>query len=713
MGYFRKEAFTLARFYMLGWVIFCLVEITFRFIKYATFPWYRGTLIAPFYLLLLLIYGMLGMGGGLLIGSVLRTLSKGSVRGRWRIHYFYLSSCQTVLAALYIGDFLHQRNLLHNAFYLLVYSIVCAAVFMLLYLFFTVRGKRGTLTSAFILSSLVIDILLIGGFYIHRNFIESQQTGLSFSLMTNIGVLLGACFLVCLFFAAVLWVIRKLASPLFINKKVLCLFGSALIGAVILFWLFSSSSTTRLITSEKNRNRPHVILITMDTTRSDHVSCYGYDKKTTPFLDQLAADGVVFENVHSTSSWTLPAHASLFTGLYPFSHNAYVKEGSWGFKVLEDKIVTLAEVLAHQGYKTAGFIGGYFCSSFFGIAQGFDYYYENLFNLIIEFDYFFVTRIYRSFFPFDDFFEKNGLAGKKITPQINRAALKWIAKNSHTPFFLFLNYFDPHHPYISLDSDEIASPRQLSINHRNYVGWELGVVRQVLRKVKELGSKEKKYLLDRYDHEIKQMDRGIGELVQFLKEKGLYDNALIIVTSDHGESFGEHGLMIHSPAVYEELVKVPLIVKYPKDYQKTPQAFTPLSLVDVMPEILTVVDIPIPQEVQGVPFSRGKRTVLVERYKDKSWTWTAFPFGERSLRAVYKGDYKYIWATDGKHELYNLKDDPRELHNLVEAMPLVAREMETMLSQWSQRTGQENIKDKPSKMEKGVEEALKALGYLQ
>ena len=137
----------------------------------------------------------------------------------------------------------------------------------------------------------------------------------------------------------------------------------------------------------------------------------------------------------------MPAHASLFTGLYPFKHGAHTREGIWGYKVFGDDNITLAEMLAREGYTTAGFIGGYFCSSFFGMAQGFHYYHENLFNLMHEFDNFFVTRIFRSLVVIGDFFEKHGLAGKKIAPQINRAALKWIKKNSRTPFFLFLNYF--------------------------------------------------------------------------------------------------------------------------------------------------------------------------------------------------------------------------------------------------------------------------------
>ena len=116
---------------------------------------------------------------------------------------------------------------------------------------------------------------------------------------------------------------------------------------------------------------------------------------------------------------------------------------------------------------------------------------------------------------------------------------------------------------------------------------------------KPLSSEEKQYLIDRYDEEITQMDQGIGELIGLLKETGVYDNSLILITSDHGESFGEHGLMIHSPAIYEELVAIPLIVKYPKGHRKGERVASPISLVDIVPEILSVLGIPLPQGIHG------------------------------------------------------------------------------------------------------------------
>lgn len=250
----------------------------------------------------------------------------------------------------------------------------------------------------------------------------------------------------------------------------------------------------------------------------------------------------------------------------------------------------------------------------------------------------------------------------------------------------------------------------------SYIRWEADLIHQVLEGKQSLSSAEKKYLIDRYDNEIRQMDRGIGVFLQVLKETGVYDDSLIIVASDHGESFGEHGLMVHSPAVYEELVQVPLIVKYPKKMQKTGHFSSPVSLVDVLPEVLSVLDIPLLQEVPGVPFSQGRKHIIVERYADKSWSWTAHPFGGW-LRALYEGDYKYIWASDGMHELYNLNQDPRELNNLIERMPERAREMEEALEKelgpWVPSSENAYPGDTTHEIDAGTKEALKALGYLQ
>lgn len=715
MPYLKEEKIKLLGICFSGWVIFCLVEIAFRFIGYATFPWYKGTLVLPIYLLLLFIYGVIGILAGVIINHVLQILSKWSFLKKLKTECLYMSACQTFLVSIYGGNYLYKNNVHNNPLYLICYFIICVSVFLILYALFKKKESTGDLLSIFISLSFIVDILLVGGVYIYEEFIGYQKANLSFSLPINICALVGTCFLVYICFNKLLPVLKNgiLRTTIILKRKEGLFFLCLIMGVFLLFFFLKYSKITYMSQTTDRGNKPNIIIITMDTTRRDHLSCYGYNEQTTPNLEGLAKENLIFENAYSTSSWTLPAHASLFTGLYPSKHGAYVKEGLWGYKVLNEKNITLAEILSQHGYKTAGFIGGYFCSSFFGMSQGFDYYNENLINLFAEFGNFFVTGIYRSLFPVRDIFEKHGFAGKRIAPQINRSAFKWIKKNCQAPFFLFLNYFDPHHPYYPLDDSQLRHLSGVPVERGGYVEWEERLVNKILRRKHALTGKEKKYLLDRYDSEIKQMDSAIGELLKLLKELGMYDNCIIIITSDHGESFGEHGLMLHTPAVYEELVKVPLIVKYPKAHNKSGRVSAPISLVDIMPEVLTVIGMPIPQGVQGVPFSQRRQNVIVERYKDKSWKWTAYPFGERSICALYEGNYKYLWASDGKNELYNLSDDPQELNNLLEQMPGIASEMGKKLGQWVQSSDKDHPEDKSYKVSREVEEALKALGYLQ
>lgn len=712
MFYLNEDKSKLIGIYFNGWVIFCLVEITFRFIKYVTFPWYKVPLTLSIYLLLLFIYGIIGIIAGLIINYIFQKLSKWSSLKMVKTKYFNMVTCQTILVLLYGGNYLYERNAHHNSLYISCYLVICVSIFLILYTCLKKKETTDTLLSTFISLSFIVDILLMGGVYINRKLIESEMFNLSFSLPINICALLVACFLVYLSFNTLLPRLGKrlLREATIFKRREVFFFLCLMIGLILLFSLLKYSHVKDITQSADRGEKPNVILITMDTTRCDHLSCYGYKEKTTPNLDQLTKDSVVFENVHSTSSWTIPAHASIFTGLYPSKHGAHTKKGRTGH--LSEENVTLAEILTQQGYKAAGFIGGYFCSSYFGLSQGFDYYDENLINLVIEFNNFLVLKIYCALFPIIDVFEKHGLAGKRVATQINRVAFKWLNKNYQYPFFLFLNYFDPHHPYHPLDDSHIRIPNELAIKKGNYVNWEGRLINKVLRKKHTLTAKERKCLLNRYDNEIRQMDRGLGEFLKFLKEIEVYDNSLIVVTSDHGESFGEHGLMLHTPAVYEELVRVPLIVKYPKDHHKTGHVSTPISLVDIMPEVLIVVGIPIPTGVQGVSFSQKQHNLIVERYKDENWAWTAYPFGERSLRVIYEKDYKYIWTSNGKHELYNLRDDPQELNNLFDRVPEIAFEMEKKLDQWVQTSYRDHSKDRSFKISKEVEETLKAMGYL-
>ena len=272
----------------------------------------------------------------------------------------------------------------------------------------------------------------------------------------------------------------------------------------------------------------NVVLITLDTTRPDHLGVYGYERATSPTLDMLAAESQVFDNAYSTSSWTLPAHASLFTGMLPTSHGAdkdpdgalvlsAAVETPESWKIYRanaprDDVQTLAEVLKGAGYATGAVVGGPWMKRVFGLGRGFDSY--------------------------DD---ENVVADGRAAGEVTERARTWL-RAQKTPFFLFLNYFDPHTPYTA------PTP---------YVKRVLGA-----EPFSRDASQDQKALL-LYDAEIRYTDDQIALLFLELRRLGLYDSSWIVVTADHGELFGEHDRHGHGVTLDQEVVRIPLIVKPP------------------------------------------------------------------------------------------------------------------------------------------------------
>jgi arylsulfatase len=290
-------------------------------------------------------------------------------------------------------------------------------------------------------------------------------------------------------------------------------------------------------------SQPSVVLVTLDTTRVDHLSCYGYERRTTPRLDALAARAVVFERAWSTSSWTLPAHASLFTGVYPSRHGADYdpRGGAVLGDVIElpvaqlmragklpDDAVTLAELLAERGYATGAFAAGPWLHRSFGLLQGFAHQDDAVHTF-----------------------------GGRPAAEITAAALSWLeGLPPGAPYFLFANYFDPHAPYEPVGR-YAEFPRAAEPLAYDYEA--------VMRGTRALDVDARAVLRDRYDAEIRDMDGALGALLHAVQARPGGDRTLIVVTADHGEALGEEGRLGHGFWLSEELTRVPLIVRYPGD----------------------------------------------------------------------------------------------------------------------------------------------------
>jgi arylsulfatase A-like enzyme/tetratricopeptide (TPR) repeat protein len=325
----------------------------------------------------------------------------------------------------------------------------------------------------------------------------------------------------------------------------------------------------------------NVLLITADTTRADHVGCYGNRGVATPVIDGLARGGVLCATAVTPSPSTLPAHASLLTGLYPYRHGARAN----GTFRLEDRVVTLAERMRDAGYRTAAVISAFVLDSRFGLHQGFEVYDDDLTKGIK-----YSTHMFR----------------ERPAELTNEPATAWLGENGHEPFFLWVHYFDPHAVYLP------PEPFRTQYRHAPY------------------------------DGEIAYVDSQLGALMGQLEELGIREKTLVVFASDHGEGLGEHGEQTHSLLVYDATLHVPLIFNAPPRLPQGKAIHRQTSLVDVVPTVLALLGQEVPDDLDGrdlcLPPRDEPRPVLIETIA------TMTLHGWAPLVGVRREDYKYILA---------------------------------------------------------------------
>jgi arylsulfatase A-like enzyme len=379
----------------------------------------------------------------------------------------------------------------------------------------------------------------------------------------------------------------------------------------------------------------NVILISIDTLRPDRLGCYGHDRDTSPAIDDLAAGGARFTDVTAASPWTLPSHASMLTGMYASRHG--VKSH---LHRLHDEIPTLATLLAARGFHTMAVVNYQNLTSRFGLDRGFE-----SFSYVSE---------------FSDTRDPNRTIqnrGEEIVDQ----ALAWLEDRDDRPFFLFLHFYDVH-------TDLTPAPRFRDLFVQPYAGPITGATRQLaaLRRAgTTISEADVQHLFDLYDAEIRQLDEQIGRLVRYLGEEGSREETLIILTSDHGEEFQEHGSLLHGRTYYQEVIAIPLLLNGPG----VPAGLTvqePVHLVDVAPTLLRLLGLPAPSNGDGVDLSvywHAPETAPCGRFlfaeADQN---NERPDMHRMLRV---GPNKLLYNRfSGEMKLYDLSSDAEERNDL-------------------------------------------------
>ena len=454
--------------------------------------------------------------------------------------------------------------------------------------------------------------------------------------------------------------------------------------AVLAVLLVAGSQAGRFLAPpELETPRPEILILLVDALRADRLGVYGYHRDTSPHIDALARDGWTFTQATAPASWTKPSIASLFTSLYPHQHG--IGSGSWSrigtrgeirVDALDAQLLTLAEILANGGYRTIAVGHNHHLTEQLGFAQGFDTYIWGLKD--------------------DETFTS--------APEMHRRFLGWLDRHAHG-FFAYLHYIDVHWPYLPPPpfAGRFSGPApDVNYNEHDFIDTAQAAAR---RGDLDLDRDVLAHMSDSYDEQIQFVDAEIGKLVAELKSRGIYDSSLIIFTADHGEEFLEHGQLAHATSLYDVLLRVPLIIKFPcpGPHCATRTIGEQVDLIDLLPTLVAQAGLDRPEGIEGRNLA-GPLPEPSPAYSER---------GEQvALRTV---DHKYIYSlSSGAQELYELRSDPGEKTNTVREHPELARAYLEQLLEWVARTSRPGAGDRPGVvLDEETLRKLRALGYVE
>lgn len=550
--------------------------------------------------------------------------------------------------------------------------------------------------SFYLAAVMVIEGVIIGRFRIIRDAFHEKYPGPGLDL--------------ALFAAAIILFFllhRGVFTPLFSRREFSRLLrpraNLALYIAVLLVSLVVASLHAKLTgkrpgsQSEEDLARlagkPNILLVIVDTLRADRLSCYGYGRETSPNLDALARDGILFKKAFAQASWTRPSIATVFTSLYPSSHRAIGKPDQ-----LPDDVVTIAEAAKEAGYYTVGYIDNINIADVFNFDQGFDEYHylapsyfffapESASHLTLYNQLRLVRERFLSKKKWVQFYYQDATV---VTDRV----IGWLEKNPDKKFFLTAHYMDPHDPYfahpytgegyarVSMPSPDPALARRLS---------------------------------EIYDDEIEFFDGQFGRLLTWLKEHGLYDETIVLLTSDHGEEFYEHEGWWHGTTLYDEQIHVPLILK-PAGMDERGLVMTGLARnLDIPPTLLSLAGVSVPPAWQGSPLidPTGSLSLVLE------YVFAEEDFEGNVLAAVREPAAKLVFANKGnprglaERELYDLETDPGELTNLMGSRQVLESRLAARIETAQKLALESAVGAQTGEIDEATQDRLKALGYVQ
>jgi len=484
----------------------------------------------------------------------------------------------------------------------------------------------------------------------------------------------------------------------------------------------------------KNIDKPNIILIVMDAVRVDHLSCYGYTRKTSPNIDGLAKEGILFENAFSTAAWSYPSHASIFTGKYPSFHRTLGKDVR-----LHKENTTIAEVLSREGYQTIGVSSNNLLSPINGFDKGFQKYF------VFDLHYEETKLIFKNIKQCPRDFIRTLVYGLDGYTYRNLEKIKYFLKKriKRKPFFLFTNFYNCHTPYnpprpfkkrfcklfdrIPLSVMELIFYKIFGHPGGKIPGFDIRKLNMVSDENNQISFMEREFDMSEeeweivkswYDGEILYLDCVIGELVDFLKREGVFENTVFIITSDHGENFGEHGLVGHQFCLYDTLIHVPLIIVYPDVIPRGVKISSLVSHIDIFPTILDLLGIKgYRRGIQGeslLPFRDRKihDFVCAECGEFRiSHLHPKLKVYERGYKCLRTESFKYIISADRQEELYNIKKDPHEEINIAEQYPEKTKYFRKQLEKTIDISffGPQEL---PEKRREEIKKRLHLLGYI-